>query len=102
MSVYLIAELTIHDRIEYGHYESEFMGVFRRYRGEVLAVEDDPVVLEGEWTHTRTVLLRFPDAEEAARWYRSAEYEAIARHRRKGTAGNVVLLGGRYVFTGKG
>lgn len=94
MPIYIVAELTIEDRSEYARYEAGFMDVFRQYRGELLAVDEAPAVIEGEWKHTRTVLLRFPDRAEAERWYRSPEYQAIAQHRWRGSRANVALLQG--------
>jgi uncharacterized protein (DUF1330 family) len=94
MPVYVVAELTIADRAEYARYEAGFMPIWQQYRGELLAVDEQPTVLEGEWRHTRTVLLRFPDAAEAERWYRSPEYQALAQHRWRASHGNVALLSG--------
>jgi uncharacterized protein (DUF1330 family) len=92
MAVYIINNMTIHDRAEYDAYLRGFMDVFRRYQGEVLAVADAPEPMEGEWPFDRTVLLRFPSRAEALRWAESPEYRAIAQHRLKGTKSNVVIL----------
>jgi uncharacterized protein (DUF1330 family) len=94
MPVYIVAEVTIADRAEYARYEAGFMEIFQRYRGELLAVEEQPAVIEGDWKHTRTVLLRFPDRAEAERWYQSPEYQAIAQHRWNASRANVALLQG--------
>jgi uncharacterized protein (DUF1330 family) len=94
MPVYVVAELTITDRAEYARYEAGFMPIWQKYRGDLLAVDEKPTVLEGEWRHTRTVLLRFPDAAEAQCWYRSPEYQALAKHRWRASRGNVALLSG--------
>jgi len=94
MPVYVVAELTITDRAEYARYEAGFLPIWQKYRGELLAVEETPTVLEGAWPHTRTVLLRFPDATEAERWYRSPEYQALAQHRWNASRANVALLTG--------
>jgi uncharacterized protein (DUF1330 family) len=94
MPVYIVVELTIHDRASYEQYAVAFPAVFRRHGGELLAVEEHPEVLEGEWRHTRTVLIRFADRAAAERWYRSPEYRAIARHRWNGATANVALLRG--------
>jgi uncharacterized protein (DUF1330 family) len=94
MPAYVLAELTIEDRAEYGRYEAAFMDVFRRFRGELLVVDEKPLVIEGDWKHTRTVLIRFPDAAEAERWYRSPEYQAIAQHRWRASRANAVILRG--------
>ena len=94
MPVYIINNMTIHDRAEYDRYLRAFMGVFRKYQGEILAAVDAPAPIEGEWPYDRTILLRFPSREEALRWSESPEYREIARHRESGTRSNVVMLEG--------
>jgi len=92
MSVYLIAQITIHDREEYGIYEAGFLEVFAQFEGELLAVSEEPNVMEGQWPCTRTVLIRFPSADEARRWYTSPQYQAIAQHRLRASTGNIVMV----------
>ena len=94
MSVYLIAQLNIHDRVTYAKYGSPFMDIFTRYGGKLLSVEEAPLVIEGEWGYTRTVLLEFPSREQAHAWYESEDYQAIAQHRRAASAANLVLIRG--------
>ena len=95
MPVYLIAQLVIHDRGTYAKYVSAFMEIFNPYGGKLLSVEEAPEVLEGEWGYSRTVLLEFPSEERAHAWYGSAEYQAIAQHRRAASVANVVFIRGR-------
>ena len=92
MSVYIIAQISIHDRAEYNRYADGFLEVFARYKGELLVVSEHAQVVEGEWPYTRTVLIRFPSADEARRWYDSPEYQAIAQHRFRGAKANVVIV----------
>lgn len=94
MPVYIVNNMTIHDRAAYDTYLRGFMDVFRKFDGEVLAVADAPQPVEGEWPWDRTVLLRFPSREDALRWADSPEYREIARHRRQGAKSNVVILDG--------
>jgi uncharacterized protein (DUF1330 family) len=94
MPVYIINNMTIHDRAEYETYVSAFMGVFRQFEGQVLAAQNAPTPMEGEWPFDRTVILRFPDREQFRRWYESPEYQAIVGHRFTGTTSNVVILDG--------
>lgn len=94
MSVYIVAQITIHDRAEYARYEEGFLGVFQRFKGELLAVSENPAVVEGAWPCTRTVLMRFPSQDEAERWYRSPDYQAIAQHRLRASTGNAVIVEG--------
>ena len=92
MPVYIIAQISIHDRAGYDTYSQGFLEIFVRYQGELLAVSETPEVVEGEWPYTRTVLIRFPSTEEARRWYASPEYQAIAQHRFRASTGNAVVI----------
>ena len=94
MPSYVVATIRITDRTRYEAYQAGFLEVFVKYRGELLAVEESPRIVEGEWPFTRTVLIKFPDDDEAARWYSSAEYQAIAQHRFAGAQTNAVLVTG--------
>jgi uncharacterized protein (DUF1330 family) len=94
MAVYIINNMTIHDRAAYDTYVRAFMPVFRKFNGTVLAVQDAPQPTEGTWPYDRTVLLSFPTREDATRWASSPEYREIAKHRLAGTTSNVVILDG--------
>lgn len=94
MSVYIINNMNIHDRDEYKAYLRAFMPVFQKYGGKVLAAQDQPVPVEGEWPYGRTILLSFPSRALAEQWAASAEYQQIAAHRRAGTTSNVLYLDG--------
>ena len=94
MSVYLIAQINIHDRDRYGQYEAGFMEIFAQYGGEMLAVDESPTVLEGQWPHTRTVLIRFADKAAADAWYKSDSYQELARHRWEASGADIAVLQG--------
>jgi uncharacterized protein (DUF1330 family) len=94
MPAYVVAQIAITDRARYEAYQAGFLEVFAKYRGELLAVDESPRVVEGQWPYTRTVLIKFPDADEAERWYSSPEYQEIAKHRHAGSRTNAVLVTG--------
>ena len=94
MSVYIVAQLNIHDRDRYSEYESGFMAIFSRYKGRVLAVDESTETLEGEWAFTRTVVIEFPSDTDAKAWFHSEAYQALADHRRAASDGNIVLIKG--------
>lgn len=94
MAHYIIAKITIKDRDGYANYEAGFIEIFMKYKGKILSVDEDPEVLEGGWSTTRTVLIEFPDAQAAHDWYDSEEYQALAQHRLKASDGDIVLLKG--------
>ena len=92
MSVYIIAQIEIHDREEYNIYEDGFDAIFRKYGGLLMSVDEEAVVLEGEWPFTRTVLMTFRSEDDARRWFESEEYQRLAVHRRKASKGNIVMV----------
>lgn len=94
MTVYIVATITIHDRERYARYGEGFMAIFSRHAGQLLAVDEAPEVLEGDWPFTRTVLVSFPDAGAARAWYASAEYQALAQHRFAASIANVAMVSG--------
>lgn len=92
MSVYMIAQVTIKNREEYDKYAGLFMGVFEQFEGKVLSVDDDPNVIEGEWTASRSVLLEFPSQAKWEAWVYSPEYQAITEHRKAGADIKTILV----------
>lgn len=95
MSAYFVALIDIDDRDRYARYLDGFDAVFARYGGEVVAVEDAPRSLEGEWPTGRTVLIRFPDEAELRRWYDSPEYQELAAQRRAAARCRIAAITGR-------
>lgn len=92
MTVYALGQLRIHDRERYGRYMAAFMPVLRKYKGRLLAADESPRVLEGEWgDRNKIVLLSFEDEAAFQTWLTSPEYVEIAKDRKAG-ADTVVLL----------
>lgn len=92
MSVYIIAQIKIHDRKEYEIYENGFDEIFAKYKGMLMAVDESTEILEGEWPYTRTVLITFRREEDARAWFNSSEYQELAKHRRNASDGNIVMV----------
>jgi uncharacterized protein (DUF1330 family) len=84
MTVYVVAQLTFTDRTAYDHYQAQFMGVFRKFEGSLLAADEYPQVLEGLWQRNKVVLLSFPDERACRRFADSPECQEISRDRRAG------------------
>jgi uncharacterized protein (DUF1330 family) len=94
MRCYFLAQITISNKRLYAEYLARFDAIFNRYRGKVLAVDDHPGVLEGNWHHRRLVLIEFPNAHELRRWYGSKEYQELARLRRAASKADILLVHG--------
>jgi uncharacterized protein (DUF1330 family) len=60
----------------------------------VLAVDQAPEVLEGEWHGNQTVILEFDSVEAAREWYTCAEYEAAKPLRHAAADSNAVIVSG--------
>ena len=94
MSVYAMIQLTIHDRARYDVYSNAFMPVLEQYGGKLLVAQDNPQVMEGEWTGDRVVLLEFADKKAFLTWATSPEYTEIAKDRLAGSNAVVLLARG--------
>jgi uncharacterized protein (DUF1330 family) len=91
VTVYAIAQLRFTDRAAYDRYQIRFMDVFRRYQGTLLAADESPQLIEGEWDRDKVVLMSFADEAAFRLWSESPEYQEISKDRRSG-ADTVVLL----------
>ena len=94
MSSYFVALINIHDEARYQDYLAGFDEVFENYEGQVLSVEDNPRVLEGEWPAGRTVLIKFPNDQALRSWYESPEYQSLARYRLEASVASIAIISG--------
>jgi uncharacterized protein (DUF1330 family) len=94
MSYYFIAQIKINDEKEYQKYIDKGSDVFKKYKGEYLSVDDNPLVLEVDWCYTRTVLIRFNNKDDFYDWYNSADYQEILKHRLKAADCDTILVKG--------
>jgi uncharacterized protein (DUF1330 family) len=95
MSVYALAQLRIHDPEPYARYMARFMAVLNQYKGRLLAADDAPRVLEGQWwDREKVVLMQFDDAAHFRAWATSPEYTEIAKDRKAGADAVVLLING--------
>jgi len=94
MSVYMISRMTIHDRAEYDKYEARFAEVFAKFEGKMLSVDEEPQVVGGEWTATRSVLMEFPTKPQLFEWLTSPEYQEIGKYRDAGSTAEAIIVKG--------
>lgn len=94
MTVYAIAQLKFTDRDAYNRYQAACMEVFQRYDGTLLAADEAPRVVEGQWDREKVVLISFPDEAAFREWSESPDYQRISEDRRAGADTVVVLVQG--------
>lgn len=92
MSVYVIAQISIHDRDAYEKYQSQFIDVFKKFDGKLLAADINPQVVEGVWNHEKVVLMEFADENAFQDWASSPDYQEIAKDRHAGSNATVLLV----------
>ena len=59
-----------------------------------MSADETPLVLEADWSGTRTVILSFCHKEEALAWYNSRDYQELAKFRFDASSGDVVIVEG--------
>jgi uncharacterized protein (DUF1330 family) len=94
MPAYVIAETDVHDQEQYDRYKAAAPETIAAYGGRYVARGGELDVFEGDWDPTRLVILEFDDLEAARRWYRSAEYRAIASLREGAATMRMVAVEG--------
>ena len=94
MSYYFIAQISIHDEAGYQKYLDGAGEVFKKYNGRYLAVDSEPVLLEGKWDCTRIVLIEFNSRNDFDAWYHSEDYQGILQHRLGAADCDTILVKG--------
>jgi uncharacterized protein (DUF1330 family) len=84
--VFMVVNLSITSVEPYRIYEKGFFGLLKKYGGEFITYDDNPVTLEGESPRPgRMIIFKFPSEQAAREWYADADYQALSEHRRAGT-----------------
>jgi uncharacterized protein (DUF1330 family) len=91
MSGYVIFQNRIVDQEKMQEYISKVMPTLEPYNAELLVLEEESEVLEGEPPFPRTIVLKFDSKEAASAWYNCAEYAEVRPLRLEATEGNAIL-----------
>mgnify|MGYP002634746290 CR=1 FL=1 len=84
--VYMIVNLKVTDAETYRKYETGFFPLLKKYQGQFLTYDDQPIHLEGNAPRSgRMIIFSFPSEQAAKDWYADADYQAISEFRRGGT-----------------
>ena len=94
MKHYFVAQIKIKDEIEYKKYIDKAGDIFKKYNGNYLSVDNEPLILEGKWDYTRTVLIEFESKKKFEDWYNSNEYKEILAYRLKAADCDTLLIKG--------
>jgi len=84
--VYMVVNLKVTDSEEYRKYEKGFFPLLKRYDGQFITFDDNPIALEGDAPRSgRMIIFSFPSEQAAKDWWADEEYQALSSYRRAGT-----------------
>lgn len=95
MAAYLIVDTLLSDPDLYEQYKLKAKPLAEKYGGEYLARGGALTLKETDlWSPTRMVVVRFPSAEQANKFYDSDEYQDVLGISKQSAKRTVVVLEG--------
>jgi uncharacterized protein (DUF1330 family) len=94
MAAYILANVHVDDASSYGEYLKGVPETVTKYGGKFLARGGEVELLEGDGKPGRVVVLEFPSAADAKKWYYSPEYTALRSIRVANSTGTFFLTQG--------
>ena len=94
MSAYIAIEVKVHDARLFDEYKSQVMPTLEKYGGRFLVRGGKTELLEGDWNPSRFVIIEFPSADEARRWWSSPEYAGPKALRQRAAVTRMILAEG--------
>ena len=93
MPAYVIGQMQIHNRDWMEEYFGQIPEVVSRHAGRFMVRGGDPERLEGESDlPDAAFIIAFPDREHAQAFWRSDDFQRLARLRRSGYSLNAILV----------
>ena len=94
--VYILANLKINDKDTYKVYEKGFFSILKKYGGEFITFDDNPIHVEGDSPieQDRVILFSFPSTEKADAWWDDSDYKEISKFRRASTTITLTRING--------
>ena len=94
MSGYVIANINVKNPEAYKEYVVKVKPTVEKFGGEYLVRNGEFKVIDGEWKHPRTVVIKFPTYEKALEWYNSEEYKPVKLIRLANSEANGIIIKG--------
>ncbi|HWY44891.1 MAG TPA: DUF1330 domain-containing protein [Candidatus Sulfotelmatobacter sp.] len=94
MSAYIFVSVEVHDPVRYEDYRKTVLPTIEAYGGRFLVRGGKMEVLEGNWPARRIVIVEFPSAEIARKWWNSPGYAAPKALRQATSQTEMILVEG--------
>jgi uncharacterized protein (DUF1330 family) len=91
---YVIANVEVQDAAQYEEYKRLVPASIEKYQGRFLVRAGNWERMEGSWEPKRLVVIEFPTAEQARRWYDSEEYQQARAIREQAASGDLLIVEG--------
>jgi uncharacterized protein (DUF1330 family) len=94
MTSYLVLDLKVNDLADFLPYVEAIPAFIAKHGGRYLSKGADPVVMEGDWSLQRLVILEFPSRSHAQAFLSDPEAQDLFARRHRSTTSRLVLLDG--------
>lgn len=94
MTAYLVLDLTVNDLGDFLPYVEAIPAFIAKHGGRYLSKGADPVVMEGDWSPQRLVILKFPSRGHAQAFLADPEAQDLFARRHRSTISRLVLVDG--------
>ena len=94
MPAYVIADVHITDPDTYKAYTAETPASIASHGGRFLVRGGPCEVLESDWQPGRMVVIEFPSMDAALTWYRSDDYQELAKIRWSASTAQFIVVEG--------
>lgn len=94
MTAYLVLDLTVHDVRDFLPYVEAIPAFIAKHGGHYASKGADPVVMEGDWSPQRLVILEFPSRDHARAFLADPEAQDLFARRHRSTTSRLVLVDG--------
>ena len=91
MTVYMFAEMDVHDPEGYSEYPPKVLPLIEKHGGRITHRMGDFVAWEGDWTPSRMVIIEFPDMAAAKAFWDDPEYSPIKEIRLRTTKSRIFV-----------
>lgn len=94
MKAFVIAAETVKDEAMFADYRVAGPATLEPFEGKFTVRGGALTSLEGEWPHSRLVVIEFPSRAAAEGWYKSADYQKTIPLRHNSSVGSLVIVDG--------
>jgi uncharacterized protein (DUF1330 family) len=92
MTAFLVLDLTVNDLRDFLPYVDAIPAFIAKHGGRYASRGADPVVLEGDWSPQRLVILEFPSRDHARAFLADPEAQDLFARRHRSTTSRLVMV----------